>query len=93
LVTRTTADGQRQTVTVHSGFLKVRVPGLDPTVYHFPCYFVGDPNAPAPPTATGMGPRNLLSLTGVVDKLRISLDGTPTPGAAYGNVIVEKLTP
>jgi hypothetical protein len=88
-VTWTTADGNRQTVTVRSGVLRARVPGLDQTVYLLPCYFVGDPDAAAP--AAAAVPRNLLGLTGVVDKLRISFDGSPTPGASQGTFTVEKL--
>jgi hypothetical protein len=88
-VTQTTADGSRQTVTVRSGLLRARVPGLDPTIYFFPCYFVGNPDAaPAP---AGAVPRNLLGLTGVVDKLRITFDGSPCPGALHGTFTVEKL--
>jgi hypothetical protein len=37
-------------------------------------------------------PRNLLGLSGVVDKLRITTDGTPlSMSAPYGVVIIEKI--
>lgn len=64
---------------------------MDQTEYVFPCFFLGnpntlpDPNAP-PPTM----PRNLMGLSGVVNQIRISFDGGPTPAALYGNLIVEK---
>jgi len=59
-----------------------------------PCYFVGDPD-----DKTGVKenddrlPSNLLGLTGVVDKVRIALDGKTREGALYGVVIVEKQPP
>jgi hypothetical protein len=70
---------------VRRGLLRARIPGLDATEYVFPCYILGDPNVPL------VGARNLLSLTGVVDKIRLSFDGTPAPGALYGLLIVEKI--
>ena len=76
---------------MRSGFIRAQVVGMDGTEYVFPCYFLGDPQtplAPGPPSPLSV---NLLGLTGVVDKLRISLDGTPTSVALYGNLIVEKL--
>lgn len=88
LITRTTADGQRRTVIVRSGLLKARVVGLDQTIYHFPCYFIGDPDDPAPPA--GSTPPRLLGLTGVVDKLLIRFDGTPLPTAPHGVIVIQK---
>ena len=35
--------------------------------------------------------RNLLGLTGVIDQIRLIFDGTPTPIAKKGVLIVEKL--
>ncbi len=76
---------------IRSGVLRVQVAGMDSTEYLFPCYFVGDPNQPARPTHAAAVPRNLLGLTGVVDKVRISFDGKPAGAVApYGNLIVEK---
>jgi hypothetical protein len=78
---------------VRSGHLRCRVVGMDRTEYAFPCFFLGephlrpDPNAPRSKTA-----RNLLGLSGVVDKISILFDGRPVPPhALYGNLIVEKL--
>src|SRR5262249_40554273 len=56
---------------VRRGLLRARIPGLDPTEYIFPCYFLGDPNVPM------VDAKNLLGLTGVVDKIRLTFDGTP----------------
>ena len=65
---------------------------MDATEYAFPCFFLGDPNRP-PTTSPGpLTPRMLLGLSGVVNQIRISFDGTPAGvGAAYGLMIVEKL--
>ena len=70
---------------VRAGLLRARIVGMDPTEYVFPCYFVGAPDSP-PSSA-----RNLLGLSGVVNQVRLSFDGTPTPIAPYGLLIVEKL--
>jgi hypothetical protein len=87
-LTRKMPSGQMAT-EVRSGVLRAQIPGMDGTIYWFPCYFLGDPDAPLP----GHGPpdSNLLGITGVIDKIRLSFDGTPTPAASYGNLIVEKL--
>jgi hypothetical protein len=71
---------------VRAGIIRAQVLGLDSTEYSFPCYFVGDPNQA--PSAT---PKNLLGLSGVVDKLRISFDGTPVAGCPYGQMVLEKI--
>ncbi len=76
---------------IRSGYLRARVAGMDQTEYAFPCFFLGDPNtAPDPKAPPATMPRNLLGLSGVVNQLRLSFDGDPTPGALYGNLIVEK---
>jgi hypothetical protein len=82
----------RQTgLAIRSGYLRVQIVGMDGTEYAFPCFFLGDPDLPlGPQPPSAKAPRQLLGLSGVVDKLRISFDGDPTPGAQYGNVIVEK---
>jgi hypothetical protein len=86
----TTATGTTP-VTVRPGFLRMRVAGMDPVEHVIPCHFLGDPDAPPPATAPTF-PRSLLRLTGVVDKLRIITDGTPTPPQApYRNLIVERI--
>jgi hypothetical protein len=70
---------------VRRGLLRARIPGLDATEYVFPCYFLGDPNVPT------MDPKNLLGLSGVIDKVRLTFDGTPSGAAQYGLLIVEKI--
>ncbi|MGP0069095.1 MAG: hypothetical protein ACLQGP_36530 [Isosphaeraceae bacterium] len=58
---------------------------MDLTDYVFPCYFLGDPDAP--PSATA---KNLLGLTGVINQIRLTFDGLSSLGAPYGILIVEK---
>jgi hypothetical protein len=70
---------------VRSGFLRARIVGMDPTEFSFPCYFLGDPNLP--PSAQM---RNLLSLTGVINQIRLSFDGTTSVPAPWGVLVVEK---
>jgi hypothetical protein len=49
--------------------------------------YPAQPNAPP-----GRVPRNLLGVSGVVDKIRLSFDGTPgPPHALYGYMVAEKL--
>jgi hypothetical protein len=76
---------------IRSGYLWAKVVGMDQTEYAFPCFFLGNPNTPPDPKAPPATiPRNLLGLTGVVNQIKICFDGDPTPGALYGNMIVEK---
>lgn len=76
---------------VRAGMIRVQVVGMDGTEYVFPCYFLGDPNKPVGQAQATTTPRNLLGLTGVVDKIRVSLDGKPAGAAApYGNLVIEK---
>ena len=70
---------------VRSGLLRAQIPGLDSTEYMFPCYFLGDPHA-RPVRA-----RNLLGLTGVINQIRLTFDGTPSPVAQSGVLVVEKM--
>ena len=70
---------------VRSGLLRARVVGMDPTEFVFPCYFLGDPNLPPPTQA-----RNLLGLTGVINQIRLSFDGTTSVPAPWGVLVVEK---
>jgi hypothetical protein len=74
---------------IRSGYLRVTVPGLDATEYTFPCFFLGDPNKLSPRQPPAAVPRSLLGLSGVVNQLLIYCDGTPSPGAIHGNLIVE----
>src|SRR4051812_24516690 len=54
---------------VRPGLLRARVVGMDATAYVFPCYFLGDPNLPLVNTP------NLLGLTGVINRIRLTFDG------------------
>jgi hypothetical protein len=69
---------------VRSGLLQSRIVAMDATEYQFPCYFLADPSGPVPRS------RNLLGLTGVVNQIRLSFDGTPTLVAPFGVLVVEK---
>ena len=66
-----------------AGLLRARVVDLDLTEYTFPCYFLGDPAVPP------ADPRNLLGLTGVINQVRLTFDGTYTLAAPDGRLIVE----
>ena len=57
---------------------------MDATEYVFPCYFLGDPNS------TPARPRNLLGLTGVINQIRLTFDGTTSLVAQSGVLVVEK---
>lgn len=81
--------GVRREVRV--GLIRVQVDGMDPTEHVFPCYFLGDPDAPFDPKPPPMFPRNLLGLTGVVDKIRISFDGTADVDSPHGLMVIEKM--
>ena len=70
---------------VRPGLLRARIVGMDPTEFVFPCYFIGDPNA-LPPAQ----PRNLLGLTGVINQIRLTFDGTTSALAPWGILVVEK---
>jgi hypothetical protein len=75
---------------IRAGLIRVQVVGIDGTEYTFPCYFLGDPNKRITTVQGATVPRNLLGLTGVVDKVRISFDGKPAPAAPHGSLVVEK---
>jgi len=76
---------------IRAGLLRARIIGLDGTEFTFPCFFLGDPDAPPSGSQAATPPRKLLGLSGVVDKMRILFDGTPSPSAGYGNLILETL--
>jgi hypothetical protein len=76
-----------QAVPVRAGVLKARFFGLEEHEFRFPCYFVGDPDAPA---EEGGPSRQLLGLTGVVDKVEWSFDGVPRIDAPHGLLILSK---
>ena len=76
---------------VRAGLLRVQITGMNATEYVFPCYFVGDPDAPIDPNQPPRLPRSLLGLTGVVDKIRIVFDGTVAAGFPHGRMTIEKI--
>ena len=57
---------------------------MDKTEYLFPCYFLGDPNAPLANSI------NLLGLTGVINQVRFTFDGATSTQAPCGVLVVEK---
>jgi hypothetical protein len=76
---------------VRSGLIRIQIVGMDGDEYVFPCYFLGSPDAASGPGQLPALARNLLGLTGVVDKLRIIFDGTPSSRARHGMMVVEKV--
>jgi hypothetical protein len=76
---------------VRPGLIRARVAGMDGTEHVFPCYFMGSPDAAPASTQPPLLARNLLGLSGVVDKLRVFFDGTPSPRARHGVIVVEKI--
>jgi len=85
LIGRTHTSG----LAVRNGLLRARVAGIDPIEYIFPCYFLGDPDAFPDHAQSPVLFRSLLGLTGVVDKIRLLLDGRPAASAKYGMLVVE----
>jgi hypothetical protein len=75
---------------VRPGLIRAQVVGMDGTEHVFPCYFLGSPNATPGPNQPPVVARNLLGLTGVLDKLRILFDGAPSSSARHGVMVVEK---
>ncbi len=71
---------------VWPGSLRARIVGMDRTEFVFPGYFIGDPNALPPPQ-----PRNLLGLTGVINQVRLTFDGTTSALAPWEMLVLEKL--
>src|SRR5262249_2934522 len=78
------SGGRRE---VRAGLIRARVDRMDPIEYAFSCYFIGDPDARFDPNQPPSFPRTLLGLTGVVDKIRILFDGTPTATAPHGLMV------
>jgi len=76
---------------VRPGLIRAQVVGMEGTEHVFPCYFLGSPAEAPGPTQPAVVARNLLGLTGIVDKLRIFYDGTPSPSARYGVMVVEEI--
>jgi len=77
---------------VRAGLIRSRIVGLDATEFSFPCYFVGDPDVVLDPShPPPIWPKNLLGLTGVIDKIQICFAGRSPPGAPYGVLVVETI--
>ena len=81
------SSGKAVSSVIRSGLLKVQIVGLPIFEMVIPCFFLGEPDtngqAPLPP--------NLLGLSSIVNRLRLTFDGTPAPDARYGVLIVETL--
>jgi hypothetical protein len=75
---------------LRSGYLRVQVIGMDATEYVIPSFFLGDPALPLSSYSPSSVPRNLLGLSGVLDNLRLTFDGTASPTAMHGHLLVEK---
>ena len=69
---------------VRAELLRSRIPGMDTTEYLFPCSFLGKPDTP-------VAAKNLLGVSGVINQIRLTYDGTPAPNATHGVLIVEKI--
>jgi hypothetical protein len=76
-----TAAGEKRQMR-RQGRIRVKVPGLGNEMYDWPCHFVEGAQLLDMP---------LLGLVGVLDNLRISLEGTYSLEAPYGWLIVERL--
>lgn len=63
------------------GTLRVRLPMWSATEYEWPCFFREQRPPKLPPQ---------LGLAGILNDLRLSLDGTPTSSAPYGHLLVEE---
>ena len=71
------------TQIVREGRIRAFVPGwARQGPYDWPCVFIEDQPEMVPP---------LLGLYGVIQDLRLTFDGTSTPGAFFGNLIVDAL--
>jgi hypothetical protein len=60
--------------------IQVKLPGLEASVYDWPCHFVEPQGTP---------PRAVLGLAGVLDDLRITFDGSYSLEARYGWMLLE----
>jgi hypothetical protein len=69
---------------IRAGLLRARIVGMDATEHVFPCYFLGDPDAPSP-----SGARTLLGLSGVINQIRVCFDGSSSSIAPQGSLVVE----
>jgi hypothetical protein len=77
-------------LAVRSGFLRFRIPGMDPDEYAIGCLFLGDPGIPPDPSRPATLPRKLLQPLQLLDRLRFVLDRDPALGHLYGELVIEK---
>jgi hypothetical protein len=68
---------------VHPGHITVRIPGLEGREFYWPCHFVDYKDS---------SQCALLGPAGVINDLRITLEGTYALEAPHGWVIMEELT-
>lgn len=76
-----TATGPARQVR-HPGRIQGRIQGLEGWMFDWPCHFVAHRGPP---------PKAVLGLTGVLNDLRITLDGTHALEAPYGWLILERI--
>jgi hypothetical protein len=89
LSVRTAAGRDRQ--VRHPGYITVRIPGMEGREFRWPCHFVQQ-HWPSPGATQGKrSVHALLGLAGVLDDLRILLDGSYAFDAPHGCVILEEL--
>jgi len=74
---------------VRAGVIRFQVIGMNTTEHHTPCFFLGDPAVPPPPSPATF-PRKLLQPFALVDHLRFIIDKDPVIGALYGELVVER---
>lgn len=66
---------------VHPGHIQVQVPGLDGHTFRWPCHFVEH--------GQGVDPTSMLGLSGILNDLRLTFDGTYSLDARYGVLLLE----
>jgi hypothetical protein len=76
-----TATGRAKQIR-RPGRLCAKIPGLGERVFDWPCHFVEH---------EASAPKAVLGLAGVLDDLRITLDGTYALEAPYGWLILEEV--
>src|SRR5262245_49198544 len=62
---------------IRSGYLRLRVVGMDQTEYVTPCLFLGDPAVLPDPGRPATFPRKLLQPLALLDQLRFTMEKDP----------------
>lgn len=84
----------RQTgLEVRSGYLCLRLVGLDPAEFILACFFLGNPILPPDPKQPVSFPRKLLQPYQLLGSLRFTLDRNASVAAPYGTLTVEHKVP